>query len=431
MKLVCQNCGTKYKAKDEEVPNQVFTFRCHKCGTVVEVDNLVDNSNVPVEESTASVVNPNLSLEDGFIESFCGSGADGGYPRLFVSIKPPEELIESEGSSFQWSVPVDDLPWFILTNDETVGPMDARKLSSEYEGGQYDEDALVWKEGMPDWVSLNNCKELIGLAAVLSNLKHVRASRIRKTGRPGQTEVIASKPTNNRIFEQANKPTTKSEETPVTVQADPLEVHKPKQVTTPLEDANEESGNQHALTEEGEEKMVQAFELMQEIYTARDCDDAAAFTLSRAQQIIKCEAGSCILIDPDTEEMYMVATEGPVVQSLQDKRPSPAEGIIGHAARTGQVVNVSNPKEDPRFDPQFDAKSEFVTRNVLCAPIHYKGQPMGTIELLNSARNEGFVQDEAEVLSYIGTVLAEFVNVSLPEHEVFGNGKSVMGRALK
>ncbi|MCP4604879.1 MAG: GAF domain-containing protein, partial [Proteobacteria bacterium] len=182
--------------------------------------------------------------------------------------------------------------------------------------------------------------------------------------------------------------------------------------------SNEKSGDQE-IFDENDAGMIQAFERMQGIYRIKEHDDAAAFALSLAIQIIQCEAGSCMLTAPGTDHLYTAAAEGAAMQSMLGKRFSPANGIVGEATRTRVVINVSNPTGDPLFEPTSGWKNTYKIRNVLCAPIHYKGQTIGTIELVNSPRAEGFVQSEADVLSYICKALAEFADVSLPDRDAF------------
>ncbi|GIV81595.1 MAG: hypothetical protein KatS3mg051_0949 [Anaerolineae bacterium] len=45
------------------------------------------------------------------------------------------------------------------------------------------------------------------------------------------------------------------------------------------------------------------------------------------------------------------------------------EGIAGHVAATGQILNLADAYADPRFNPQFDQLSGFRTRSILTAPM--------------------------------------------------------------
>jgi hypothetical protein len=161
----------------------------------------------------------------------------------------------------------------------------------------------------------------------------------------------------------------------------------------------------------------QVFERMHEIYSRRDHDEVAGFALDVAREFIKCEAGSSMLITPGKYELYVAAAQGEVAGTLRGKRMSLTAGIVGFATRAGAVVTVSDPEHDPRFHNEFDKLTNFKTRNVLCAPLQFEGKTIGAIELLNTPRPTGFLQSEANVLSYIAGAVAEYIDTSLPSRE--------------
>ncbi|MFO8071063.1 MAG: GAF domain-containing protein [Polyangia bacterium] len=163
--------------------------------------------------------------------------------------------------------------------------------------------------------------------------------------------------------------------------------------------------------------IAEAFERMQEIYSIRDHDEVAKFALRLGREFIDCEAGSSMLITPGKYELYVAAAEGEVADQLRGQKLSLTSGIVGFATRAGAVLTVSDPASDPRFHENFDQMSGFHTRNVVCAPIQHEGRTLGAIELVNSPREDGFLQSEANVLSYIAGAVGEYVEISLPSRE--------------
>lgn len=166
-----------------------------------------------------------------------------------------------------------------------------------------------------------------------------------------------------------------------------------------------------------EDKVVHAFERMHDLYSIRDHDAAARFALDLSREFVDCEAGSAMLITPGKYELYIAAAAGPVAEQLLGRRMSLTKGIIGFATRAGAVITVSDPASDPRFHEEFDTLSGFVTRNVACAPIQHEGRTIGALELINSRRPAGFLQAEANVLSYIAGAVGEYMDTSLPSRE--------------
>ena len=166
-----------------------------------------------------------------------------------------------------------------------------------------------------------------------------------------------------------------------------------------------------------DDAIVRAFERMQDIYSVARHDDAALFALNLAREFIDCEAASAMLITPGKYELYVAAAQGDAASQLMGKRLSLTKGIVGFATRAGAVITVSDPKNDPRFHAEFDQLSGFITRSIVCAPIQYEGKTIGAVELINSPRESGFLQSEANVLSYIAGAVGEYIDTSLPSRE--------------
>ncbi len=57
--------------------------------------------------------------------------------------------------------------WFVAIDNVPVGPMSARKVRAHRRAKQVDDASLVWKAGIPDWLPLRDCKQLVGLIAAL------------------------------------------------------------------------------------------------------------------------------------------------------------------------------------------------------------------------------------------------------------------------
>ena len=44
-------------------------------------------------------------------------------------------------------------------------------------------------------------------------------------------------------------------------------------------------------------------------------------------------------------------------------------GIAGHVACTGEVLNIKDCYDDPRFSSEIDEKTGYRTKTILCMPI--------------------------------------------------------------
>jgi hypothetical protein len=165
------------------------------------------------------------------------------------------------------------------------------------------------------------------------------------------------------------------------------------------------------------DKMIQAFERMQNIYDLHTHDQVADFGLSLAMDLIQCETGSCMLLTPGKYELYVAAAKGSGADSFLERKVDINHGIVGFSTRMSAVVVVSDPENDPRFDKEWDERAGYKTKNLLSAPIQFEGHTVGAMLLLNNSHSAGFSQSDANTLSYLSGALAEYIEKSLPSRE--------------
>jgi len=120
MKIVCDNCTTKYQIADEKVSGKAFKIRCKKCGHVIVVNKS------PGEASSAQQAQPE----------------PGAAPA--EAAPPPAE-----------PAPASDAVWHLVIDREQVGPMTAEEVKAKIKGGQVDAETYGWKEGFEDWLKLS------------------------------------------------------------------------------------------------------------------------------------------------------------------------------------------------------------------------------------------------------------------------------------
>ena len=161
-----------------------------------------------------------------------------------------------------------------------------------------------------------------------------------------------------------------------------------------------------------EEKLIGAFERMQEIYQTTNYDEAAKVALGIVMDLIKCEAGCLALIAEDKFELYIAAARGVNAAKRLRKRLPATSGFLGFSTRTGQVATMTDPDN---VYPEFSKLNGLDVANMLSAPIICGERTLGAIELLNSPREEGFSETEGDILAYIGQNLGSFMVTSLPE----------------
>src|SRR5579884_707445 len=100
MKIVCDNCATKYSIADEKVRGKVFKIRCKKCSHIIVVRGGADGN---VEAS---------SRDAGSMEAVVAGGAPAA------------------GSA--------DAVWHLVIDREQVGPLTADDVRRKFSAGEID-----------------------------------------------------------------------------------------------------------------------------------------------------------------------------------------------------------------------------------------------------------------------------------------------------
>jgi len=97
--------------------------------------------------------------------------------------------------------------------------------------------------------------------------------------------------------------------------------------------------------------------------------------VDKLSQVLRAERSSLFLLDREAGELWSKVAQG---SELAEIRFPLSMGLAGFVAETGQILNIKDAYQDPRFNPEVDRRSGFRTKGVLCAPIfNREGQVMG------------------------------------------------------
>ncbi|MDH3251727.1 MAG: SpoIIE family protein phosphatase [Ignavibacteria bacterium] len=126
-----------------------------------------------------------------------------------------------------------------------------------------------------------------------------------------------------------------------------------------------------------------------------DLEHLLAVILETALRFVDGDRGTVYLVDRNKRELWSKVLKG---KEMVEIRLPLHMGIAGHVASTGEIVNIRNAYDDPRFNASFDRQSGYVTRTVLCMPMRNKdGTIIGVFQLLNK-RSGDFTQDDIDFL---------------------------------
>lgn len=107
--------------------------------------------------------------------------------------------------------------------------------------------------------------------------------------------------------------------------------------------------------------------------------------------MLGCERASIFLHDPQADQLWTK-----IALHAQPIRVPSGAGIVGHVFKSNSILHVAEPYKDPRFNPEPDRRNNFLTRNLLTAPmLDLDGRPVGVIQAVNKSTGGFDESDEA------------------------------------
>lgn len=137
-------------------------------------------------------------------------------------------------------------------------------------------------------------------------------------------------------------------------------------------------------------------EVTKSLAAEADLDRLLELIIQQACAALRCERASLFLYDEAQRELFTrKVTE---LAGVNEIRLSVDEGIVGLAARERRMVHVADPYSHPLFNAEFDKRTQFHTRNILCAPLVAWGPQsklLGVLQLLNHTDGSFSATDHA------------------------------------
>jgi len=153
--------------------------------------------------------------------------------------------------------------------------------------------------------------------------------------------------------------------------------------------------------------------LQQDLALEADIDRVLGRIVATALRMLDCERATLYVLDPGKNELWSrVLTES---ELKEIRLPLDGRSLAAEVARTGRLLRIDAPYEDPRFDPSVDARTGFRTRSMLVAPIDARDhRRLGVLQAVND--REGIFQEDDErfiqALAGAAGVALEFVELS-------------------
>jgi GAF domain-containing protein len=152
------------------------------------------------------------------------------------------------------------------------------------------------------------------------------------------------------------------------------------------------------------EQLTMVADIAAHVSSSLETREVYRLVVQKLNEYFKVEAGSLLLSDEATDELVFVMTLEGGEEKLFGMRLPPGVGVAGYVAQTQQVYLTNEAENDPRHYKLHVEGPEFVTRNILCAPMVIKDGTIGVIELINK-QDGPFTEQEAQRLAAIANII--------------------------
>jgi signal transduction histidine kinase len=138
--------------------------------------------------------------------------------------------------------------------------------------------------------------------------------------------------------------------------------------------------------------------------------------IALAMKAMHAEAGSILLVDEGTGELFFKSALGEKGEEVKKLRIPSGQGVVGEVAKTGEGVLVHDPSRDKRHHKGIAKKLNYKAHAIACAPLIADGQVIGAIELLNKFERVkkqivplNFDEDDLKMLTLLGSQAARII----------------------
>jgi signal transduction histidine kinase/putative methionine-R-sulfoxide reductase with GAF domain len=154
-------------------------------------------------------------------------------------------------------------------------------------------------------------------------------------------------------------------------------------------------------------------EIEQEASASLDLDEFLGRLLKRAMQLLDAEAGSVLLRERISGELFFRNALGAGSDSLTRVKIPPGVGVVGWVALHKAPLVVNDPQHDARHDLLIAEKIGVPARNILAVPLVHASpdddRALGAFEVLNKRGGRSFDDGDLKLLTLIAGQAAKAI----------------------
>ena len=139
------------------------------------------------------------------------------------------------------------------------------------------------------------------------------------------------------------------------------------------------------------------------INSSLDINEIMQSLLAQMNDFLNAEAISIALVDKQTNELVYRVAEGIGAEEIVGLRLPGNQGLSGWVMENSEPALVGDTSLDPRFHHLGDKRTGHDTLAMICAPMIFKGNVLGTIQAINPI-NGDFTEEDLDVLVNLANI---------------------------
>lgn len=153
--------------------------------------------------------------------------------------------------------------------------------------------------------------------------------------------------------------------------------------------------------------------VMDMVHAAKNFDEIMIGCKDRILSLVNADRLTLYAVDSGTHEIYSRFFTGDGVKEI--RVPIAPESLAGYVAFSKNAINIKDAYEDAElkkidaklsFNRSFDEKSGYRTKQVLVAPLIFRDELVGVIQLINKRTGDIFTDEETRSVDKIASKLA-------------------------
>lgn len=161
-----------------------------------------------------------------------------------------------------------------------------------------------------------------------------------------------------------------------------------------------------SLTQKRYSELNLLHQTSQVLSTTLDITELLENIIQLTANALNAAAASILLVDETRQELFFRVSHSPQSYLLNQQRISLNEGVAGWVVTNNRPVIVNDVTVDSRFSRKVDVHTGFLTRSIAAVPMKFKGKVIGVLEALNKKEEDGFDDNDLQVLTSIASQAA-------------------------